>query len=61
MAKKADSENGSLTGKRRLTIVFDGKYQPLFDRIQQIAEAEDRDPDTVVLRCLNDNLTVPAV
>lgn len=56
MAKKADPENGSLTGKRRLTIVFDGKYSTLFDTIQQAAEAEDRDPDTVVLRCLQENL-----
>lgn len=34
----------------RLVIVFDGRFESLFEKVQAAARADDRDPDTTVLR-----------
>ena len=58
MAKKAASDNGEPTvevvqKKGKLTIVFSGRFQALYDRIEELAKADDRDMDTFILRHLD--------
>ena len=41
---------------RRLTIVFDGKFDALYQQIEKLAIADDRDMDTYILRHLSQTM-----
>ena len=51
-AKKASR----IVNKRRATLVFGGKFEPVYDELQKRAEAADRDLDNYILVTLRDHV-----
>ena len=59
-AVKTAARAAGKTKANRLTIVFDGRFADLFGRIKIKSIADDRDPDTTVLRILEESFRTVA-
>ena len=59
-AVKTVAKAAGKTKANRLVIVFDGRFAELFGKIEAKSKADDRDPDTTVLRIIEDSFKTAA-